>query len=186
MALTGDREAQLRNICDQFQLWPRVAVETGTWTGETATAMSAVFESVYTIDLSLKYYEDARELFFGTNVTCIFGDSAIVVPDLATALEEPVFWYLDAHFWDIPADSEWANHRESWASSSPQPLFRELAGIMRRQHADIIVVDDIHAFGSEKNWEQITIPRLEEIVLPAKTYALWDSFAMLKLVVTSA
>lgn len=180
MALRGNRKDQLARVFRAFGIVPRIGVETGTWRGDTASAMAELFLHVYTIDLSPRCHGDALSRFDGRNVTCVLGNSAIEVPKLCQQIKEPAFWFLDAHYPDAWPD----DMRKNLPSSSPMPLFDELDAIVRRNWIDIIVVDDVRDFGRTAGmaiWKDVSISRLNEVVRPVNSFHLPDSYAMLRI-----
>lgn len=179
MALRGDRAKQLAEIRSAFGFLGRVAVETGTWMGQTTQALSTLFEVVYTVDLSEECYRRATDKFIDTNVICIRGDSAEVVGRLSGELRESVFWFLDAHFPDA-----WPEEAKKLIpQTNPMPLHQELYSITSRQYTDLIIVDDVHAFGSNwgnGRWKNTTVESLQACVKPVLSRQFGDCFAMLR------
>lgn len=149
---------RISRFIDAHTVRPRIAVETGTFRGETTLKLSAMFDKVHTIELTPNLAAAARQNFVGTNINCLLGDSAELVPQLARDIDEPVFWYLDAHWFPpkfgAPADM---------SRSNPFPLWSELDSIAERKYADIVVVDDVHAFGRE-DWGENAPDRCQEWV----------------------
>jgi len=119
---------------------PMVAVETGILLGDTTRKMSGMFRHVISIDIATGIVEAATTALADLkNVELILGDSAQVVPELAKSIHEPVLWYLDAH-WFPGANISREN---------PFPLWDELDAIAARTYPDIVMVDDVHAFGRD-------------------------------------
>lgn len=173
MALKSNRRYKLASICRALNHKPYLAVETGTYRGDTTAALSDLFSEVYTIELSRAHYEAAEYRFIGTNVRCLFGDSAQLVPCLAQAILKPICWFLDAHY---PFD--WPESKRSGLPHTPiPPLFDELAAISERQFSDLILVDDASNFG-RPHWENITEKALLRIVRPRKWLKMHDVFCM--------
>ena len=148
---------------------PRVCVESGTYQGESALLFTEYFGHVHTIELSPKWYDYSRErLKDRENITCHFGDSAVVLKDLTKQIEEPVFYYLDAHF--AGGDTAFGDKEV--------PLVEELTEIAARPYADVIVIDDMRLVGKagvsgddgnliyskmEYDWRDITLDKIAEI-----------------------
>lgn len=82
---------------DKFGL--NTLVETGTYSGETASWASDKFEKVITIELSPDYYHVAEERLFGTrNVLMILGDSRQWLAQVCKGRNNnPTLFWLDAH-----------------------------------------------------------------------------------------
>ena len=137
---------------------PDVFVETGTWTGVTTELAVDHFKEVHTIERSVSHFLRAVNLFrYYPTIHCHFGDSAAIMIYLCELLPSaPVMFYLDAH---------WFKH----SSGRPAPgvvgfgefpLWGELEAIARRGQPDIIVVDDVHRFGTtdaEPGWQDVSL-----------------------------
>lgn len=141
----------------------RVAVETGTFKGDRADLFAAVFPTVHTIELSRPLYESALVRLGPLGVTCHYGDSRDVLPGLAHSIQEPALWYLDAHWFSLnPGPSKAGASRGAVAHIAGRaeglPLWDELACLARRDFDDVIVVDDVRDFGTEKptpEWREV-------------------------------
>jgi hypothetical protein len=105
-----------------------IAVETGTFKGNTTAYLALLFSEVYTIEvLGSTYQSSSNKLKIFPNVQCLLGSSDVVLKDLLPRLKgRPVLFYLDAHW------NEW------W------PLREEIREI-GKTHRDncVIVIDDI-------------------------------------------
>lgn len=148
---------------------PSVCVESGTYQGESALLFAEHFGQVHTIELSKKWYDFSRKrLKEKTNITCHFGDSAVVLKKLTKEIDEPVFYYLDAHF--AGGDTAFGDKEV--------PLNEELSEIAARPYADVIIIDDIRLVGKagtsgddgnqiyskmEYDWRDITLGKMAEI-----------------------
>ena len=157
---------------------PKIAVETGTYRGETTEELLKCFGTVHTIELSEKWYENGQRRFEDQpQVLCHYGDSGEVVALLANEIAQPVFFFLDAHF----AGGDTAFGAEE------VPLLREIESIRNRPHQDIVVIDDLRLFGETGqtgtpgsniyppmvfDWREITLDRLETL-LPAGEENAW-------------
>ena len=121
----------------------KMAIETGTLHGETTRELAEVFSAVHTIELAdelcrAAVADFARENGYGC-ITCHYGDSALVLPELLKGKEfqTPIVFYLDAH---------WFN-RKGVANDAPFPLIREIEEIATRSYADVVIVDDCQHLG---------------------------------------
>jgi hypothetical protein len=133
----------------------RVFVESGTFHGKTTRMAAARFAIVHTIELHEAWYQEAVRELGPLGVHCHHGDSATVVPQLAAEIQEPVVWYLDAHYFTLVPDVAGAD--------VPLPLWAELAAIARRRYPDVIVVDDVRSFGTENptpEWAEVSLDRI--------------------------
>lgn len=142
-----------------------VFVETGTFEGRTTALAALRFPVVHTIELSPHYHVRALDRFRGQrHVRCHLGSSAEVVARLAQEIPEPAFWYLDAH-WFRPSKRGLPPVAEG-----PLPLWGELAALAHRTVPDLIVVDDVHDFGTPRptpEWETVS---LESVVAAFPSY----------------
>ena len=75
-------------------------VETGTYLGNTARRASFFFDKVYTIEVDQTLFEKAESFLKPrTNVECLFGDCAVVLPELMARPDvDKVVLFLDGHF----------------------------------------------------------------------------------------
>lgn len=76
-------------------------VETGTFEGGTVEAMRHVFKAIYSTELDKGYYASLQKKFAGIpNVNLVYGDSAVLLPELLDAnpsLTKSTLFWLDAH-----------------------------------------------------------------------------------------
>lgn len=114
-------------------------VETGTFRADFITRARSLFDRVHTIERDPKLYAQAVRQYGCCRIVFHGGDSREVLPNLTRELTHPAVWFLDAHF--CP------NERTPTAGQGDIPLFDELRIIAARPCQDIIVVDDVHAFG---------------------------------------
>lgn len=154
--------ARLREI--HARHWPnlRIAVESGTFEGTTTKLLRQFFAVVHTIELDPQHWVLNLQRH-GEIAHFHLGNSGVLIPLLCEAYQdEPVFWFLDAHF--TPG------LRGSWkmrmAGENAIPLWEELKSLRNRKQPDIIVVDDVHAFGRAGEWQNITRQALDEFLQP--------------------
>lgn len=104
-----------------------IAIETGTFKGQTTKLFASLFKEVHTIELKEEMYREAKpKLGQFSNIQCHLGDSAVVLNYLLPPLKDRrILFYLDAHWYNF------------W------PLLDELDTIAKN-HKDncIIVIDD--------------------------------------------
>ena len=121
---------------------PRVVVETGTLRGEFAVRLVELFDTVHTIERSRELYDSRPE---GYGIRFHIGDSRDVLERLVQEIDDPCLFYLDAHWYPAKTDPV--------AGAGDHPLMEELSILSERDHADIVVVDDVHAFGRDDEGE---------------------------------
>ena len=122
---------------------PDTIIETGTGHGDLACLLRNVFDRVVTIELSEKFME-VRKALYGAlpKVQTLVGDSREYLPKLAREISGPAVWYLDAHYCHLrsmPAGGE-----------GDVPLMAEIAILSGRSQADTVIVDDVSAFGRQR------------------------------------
>jgi hypothetical protein len=139
-----------------------VAVETGTFEGNATQLLARHFPTVHTIELQPQRWRGAIETLGRIGATFHLGDSAEIVPRLSVAYDDtPVCWYLDAHWFGVqPNKGKW---NLPVADENPFPLWAELATIAGRTQADLVIVDDVHAFGrDELGWRSVSSVSLDK------------------------
>jgi predicted O-methyltransferase YrrM len=130
---------------------PNVFVETGTFHGKTARWAAERFQVVHTVELSPELYRAAAEALTPLGVRCHQGDTREHLPRLAKEIDEPVFWFLDAH---------WLDREHAAGKGTQLPLHDELTALAERPYADVIVVDDVASFGREDyqpGWGEVAL-----------------------------
>jgi hypothetical protein len=118
----------------------RVLVETGTCLGEMARKCSKYFKQIWTIELSETLAaEAAKRLGKRRNVRVLRGESSGLLPQILTAIREPVVFWLDAHY----------SGGVTAKGATECPLVRELQIIAEHAcHDHIILIDDVRLMGS--------------------------------------
>lgn len=144
--------------------YPKVFVETGTWRGEQMEIAAPLFPLSYGIELDRHFFGVTKTLVAPfPKCKAIHGNSLVHLPKLMIAHTAPIFFALDAHYTKAMVPP---------IKKGEFPLFRELELIQIRNQADIVVVDDVHNFGVDrqdlkqdnavKEWENVTIPFLHK------------------------
>lgn len=143
-----------------------ILIETGTFRcGGTMAALEAGFKRVHTIEIYPDLYHNAVEIFADKpHVTPYLGSSVDRFPEILESIDEPVTFFLDAHYCGGATGGAWAC-----------PLAGELALIAQhpiKEHT--ILIDDIHLCN-------LDIPSIENIldalrgINPRYIYALLPS-----------
>jgi hypothetical protein len=149
--MTGERLQALRT---RYPEVPTVFVETGTFEGKTTRLALEQFAAVHTVELDHDRFWRALSQLGPLGTHCYHGDSRVWVPRLAKQIEGPVFWYLDAHWFNVPGVA---------GKAEGLPLWDELEAIAARPWADVVVVDDVHAFGTDRptpEWLEVSLERI--------------------------
>jgi len=148
MARTSVRALERMRDGHPLRIRPRAFIETGTLHAETARFARQLYEVVETIELSEPLYRAAIKRYGGNGIRFHLGDSAKILPVVLATYREPVCLYLDAHWFPR-------------AQVAPEafPLWAELEAVQARPFADIVIVDDVHSFGTANpapDWQQVT------------------------------
>lgn len=140
----------IRALARQFDV--STLVETGTWRGNMVSAQLDHFEHIYSIELGIGLYGTARQRFADNfNVKVLYGDSGEVLPDLLGRIDEPVIFWLDAH-WSGGDTVKMSNEFHT-------PIRQELEAIFTHGIRDhVILIDDARAFTGTYGW-----PTIEEL-----------------------
>jgi hypothetical protein len=154
--MPGLTKTELKNM---MKIPCEIFVETGTYLGETTSLAKDNFEKVYTIEVTEYYYNLAKQLFNGTNVTCYLGDSSIVLKEICPMLDKPTCFWLDGHY----------SAGNTGKGLKNVPLYEELQLIMTHCCKDcVILIDDCRLFGKSgvnlDGWEVINTETILEIV----------------------
>lgn len=132
---SAERIEVLRSYARSYR--PRYFIETGTCHGDTPAALADEFEQLFTIELSATFYAAAQRRFKDTNVLCLIGDSAEVLPEVLAELDGPALIWLDGH---------WSGGNTA-RGSIDTPVVAELEAIFAAAHRHIVVIDDARLFG---------------------------------------
>lgn len=142
------KQKVLRQYAEKYKL--SYFVETGTHSGATVNAMRGLFEKIYSIELSEKFYQSASNWFKNDNsVSIIHGDSGVEIEAVIKKLPGPALFWLDGHF------SAGATAR----GTKDTPVVEELEHIYADKRFDhVVIIDDARAFGVDPAY-----PTIEEI-----------------------
>jgi hypothetical protein len=121
---------------------PRILVETGTYLGHGIEEALGHFGEIHSIELVEQFADRAAETFSAdSEVTIHCGDSAEELTKLSAHLNEPVLFYLDAHYSGGPT-------AYGKAEDKGCPVLRELEVLARRPEKDVVIIDDISLMGN--------------------------------------
>ena len=138
-------------------------IETGTYRAQSILNMVGLFKNLHTIELSRPLYEKAVKDHGSKPIHFHFGDSPVVLKKILSGIKESVVFYLDAHA------CKWGGT----SHENPLPLWEELRIIADRGMKDVVVVDDLHAFGRDKhpngepdvcNWKDVSPESIAEFI----------------------
>jgi hypothetical protein len=145
-----------RQVLDEYarRYGVRVLVETGTYEGEMVEAMRPRFDRVFSIELSPEHFKRAAEHFMKyENVQIVFGDSALVLPDVLADIAEPTLFWLDGHF----------SQGNTAKGAKETPILSEIDAICRHSvNGHVVLVDDARCFNGTSDYP--TLAELEAYV----------------------
>jgi hypothetical protein len=121
-----------------------VAIETGTFRGDSAIILHRHCGSVFTIESNYELFENSRiRLADMPDIHVLFGYSPGVLPRILKGLQSPAIFWLDAHWFPGVPDS----------NSSQCPLLEELSIIAGWPHVtqSCVLIDDAHMFKEPPN-----------------------------------
>lgn len=77
----------------------KIAVETGTFMGDTTNACKDYFTKFYTIELADELYKKAVARFKDSNnVEVLHGDNTDLLPSIINNIDKKVLFWLDGHY----------------------------------------------------------------------------------------
>jgi hypothetical protein len=133
----------------------RRAVETGTYLGDTARALSTVFPAVVTIELSTALYRAAAVALADVpTIRAVHGHSALMLRDLRDP-EVPTLFFLDGH---------WSGGATAGVDDEC-PVLEELEALAGGHPDDCLIIDDARLFASAPPppHNPVTWPTLVEV-----------------------
>jgi hypothetical protein len=125
-----------------------IFIETGTYTGDTIERVKNHFRRIISIELDDKLFENAKRRFSSDpQITIYHGDSGELLPELLSAINSPVFFWLDGHFsGDVTAHGKLET-----------PVQKEMQAIMRHPIKNhIILIDDARLFNGTHDYPTIS------------------------------
>jgi hypothetical protein len=126
-------------------------IETGTWRGDMVASVLESFKRIYSIELDEVLCEKARQRFAGnSHVSILYGDSATVLPQVLSKVNETCLFWLDGHY----------SGNETSKGIKETPVIEELTGIFAhpiQNHA--ILIDDAREFASNKEYPSLETVR---------------------------
>jgi hypothetical protein len=151
----------LNSLQDDYKDFP-CFIETGTFNGDTIFAVEPLFDKLFTIEFSEKYYNYTKNRYNGNKIHFILGDSSIVFQTLLSTIREKTIFFLDGH---------WSNG-DTGHSEKDCPLEEEITHIANFfQNEAIIIIDDFRLFGLDKtsgklgeDWSKINKDNLLNIL----------------------
>lgn len=114
-----------------------VFIETGTYSGETASKACHWFNTVHTIELSPELYTQAKKCWKNSTINFHLGDSPHVLKHLLPRVNGKIIFWLDGHF----------SGKGTAKGITNTPVLEELYAIKECGITNaIILIDDIRCF----------------------------------------
>jgi len=126
------------NLIKQYAMdYPQCTtfIETGTYFGNTTLALSDTFKHLHTIEVDPWLFRKAKTKFLKyPQCTCHYGDSSKILPALLDTIDEPILYWLDAHY-----SGGITSHGDAEI-----PILMELEAICKHKHikTSAILIDD--------------------------------------------
>ena len=139
-------------------------IETGTFKGDTIFSLEPLFNKLYTIEYSEKYYNNTKNIYNGNKINFILGDSSIVFEHLLPNVTDKCIFFLDGHY----------SGNDTGQSNKDCPLEEEIIHINNLYTNEaIIIIDDFRLFGLDssagklgEDWSKINKEKLLTILEP--------------------
>jgi hypothetical protein len=127
----------------------KVLVETGTFMGDMIEAQQNNFEQIYSIELSVPFWEKAKEKFKSQpHIKLLQGDSGQVMQNLIQEINQPAIFWLDGHY----------SGGNTALGEKVSPIFEELEAIFTSKLEHCILIDDARLFDGKGDY-----PSIEEV-----------------------
>lgn len=121
-----------------------IFIETGTCLGQMVYANRDIFQRIYSIELDKQLWSGAQKLFRSyEHITILHGDSTKVLPLVLRDINEPVLFWLDAHYsggFTTKGDKE-------------TPILNEIESIFsHRINNHVVLIDDARLFVGKSDY----------------------------------
>ncbi|MBC8256524.1 MAG: hypothetical protein H8E85_04365 [Candidatus Marinimicrobia bacterium] len=129
---------QIKNLIVNFSKKENIKyfVETGTYLGKTSLWAKNIFNIIFTIEKSDKYFKKVKPLFEASNIVCIHGDSSTKLKNILLEIDGSAIFWLDAH---------WSGEDTS-GYDYECPVIEEIKAINNWAGNGIILIDDARLF----------------------------------------
>jgi hypothetical protein len=126
----------------------RHLIETGTYLGDMICATKNTFDKIDSVELGRELYEGAVRRFRKENHIKIWnGDSALILMDMIKDSNEPVLFWLDAHY---------SGGKTARSTLGDTPIEKELDIILNKwNEKSLILVDDARCFTGKDGYRAI-------------------------------
>jgi hypothetical protein len=139
-----------------------VAVETGTYLGQSTAILASIFNRVWTIESVPEHVEQARVALAAAGVLpyveVVLGESEIVLREVISQIHEPSLFWLDSHWFEriesnariqcpllaeLSIIKSWFHASRSWLLIDDVSLFRQLPKLPDYRPKEWPTVDEI-------------------------------------------
>jgi hypothetical protein len=130
-------------------------VETGTYFGAMIEAVRTHFDRLVTIELDPALHRRAKKRFYrDKRVTCLAGDSGVVLEEVLRTLHGPALFWLDAHY----------SGGVTARGSIDSPVVSELRSVLSHRFAQrhAILIDDARCFDGTAGYP--TLARVQSLL----------------------
>lgn len=145
---------------DDYTKYPTF-IETGTFEGSTIFGLESYFDQLHTVEISEKYYNDAKNKYNGNKINFILGDSSVVFGSLLPNITDKCIFFLDGH---------WSSG-DTGKGEKEVPLIEEITHINDLFiNSAIIIIDDFRLFGQSpingcnEDWSHINKETILDIL----------------------
>ncbi len=138
---------------------PPIFIETGTYLGDTVSAVKNIFSEIHSIELGEELANLAKKRFAKyPHIMIHSGDSAQVLPQILASINKSCLFWLDAHY----------SEGITVGDDAHLPLISEIKTIFEHwQNGSVILIDDARLMGRQKGY-----PSFEEIEELVESYNL--------------
>lgn len=130
------KQKVLKYYAKKFNL--QTFIETGTYLGNMINSTKKTFKKIYSIELDPMFYNRASHKFKKyKHINIILGDSGEKLKDILKEINEPVLYWLDAHYFGGITGKGIEN----------TPIIKELQQIFEHNNPDdFVMIDDARHF----------------------------------------
>lgn len=141
----------------------KILVETGTYLGNMIEAQKNNFKTIYSIEISETFFQQARERFKeDQHIHLILGDSGEKLKEVVYLLNDPAIFWLDGHY----------SGGNTSKGEKNTPIFNELKTILDNHFPHVILIDDAVDFNGTNDYP--TIQEVVDFVLLQNASMKWE------------